>query len=296
MTTVECVRVATWNVNSVKQRVPRLLPWLDQRKPDVVCLQETKLADDAFAIVGAVVIGLGVLSGNPALLGQYGWYGPVAVPEPAALPLFTLATALALRCRRDLPATRASANRCQLGAARGAGEPERGPRDPDRVLGADGHARQPPDAGAGRPLDRLDGGRRGRHGDRAGARERAAGGNGIPVAVRAEVLKDRVSDVDEFAEAVRRVAGGGTALDPTIVSQLLSRKRNDDPLANLTPREREVLELMAEGRSNNAIAEQLVVTERAVEKHVTNIFSKLDLVNTPEDHRRVLAVLAYLRT
>jgi DNA-binding NarL/FixJ family response regulator len=110
------------------------------------------------------------------------------------------------------------------------------------------------------------------------------------------LLKDRVGDVDAFLDAVRRVADGGSALDPEVVSQLLGRKRRDDPLDELTPREREVLGLMAEGRSNQAIAEALVVTERAVEKHVTSIFSKLGLVNTPEDHRRVLAVLAYLRT
>jgi len=110
------------------------------------------------------------------------------------------------------------------------------------------------------------------------------------------LLKDRVGDVDAFLDAVRRVADGGSALDPEVVSQLLGRKRRDDPLDELTAREREVLGLMAEGRSNHAIAETLVVTARAVEKHVTSIFSKLDLVNTPEDHRRVLAVLAYLRT
>ena len=109
------------------------------------------------------------------------------------------------------------------------------------------------------------------------------------------LLKDRVADVDAFIDAVRRVADGGSALDPEVVSQLLGRKRRDDPLEELTAREREVLGLMAEGRSNNAIAEALVVTERAVEKHVTSIFSKLDLVNTPQDHRRVLAVLAYLQ-
>ena len=110
------------------------------------------------------------------------------------------------------------------------------------------------------------------------------------------LLKDRVSDVDEFAQAVRRVAGGGTALDPTIVSQLLSRKRDDDPLANLTPREREVLELMAEGSSNQAIADRLVISLRAVEKHVTSIFSALGLPSTGHEHRRVLAVLTYLRS
>src|ERR671936_1613493 len=109
------------------------------------------------------------------------------------------------------------------------------------------------------------------------------------------LLKDRVSDVDEFAAAVRLVAEGGSALDPAVVSQLVGRRRRDDPLEELTPREREVLELMAEGRSNHAIAEQLVVTERAVEKHVTNIFGKLRLAPAPEDHRRVLAVLAFLR-
>ena len=109
------------------------------------------------------------------------------------------------------------------------------------------------------------------------------------------LLKDRIGDVDAFIDAVKRVADGGSALDPEVVSQLLGRKRRDDPLEELTAREREVLGLMAEGRSNNAIAEALVVTERAVEKHVTSIFSKLDLVNTPQDHRRVLAVLAYLQ-
>lgn len=108
------------------------------------------------------------------------------------------------------------------------------------------------------------------------------------------LLKDRISDVDDFRAAVRRVAEGGSALDPAVVSQLVGRRRRDDPLGELTPREREVLELMAEGRSNHAIADQLVVTERAIEKHVTSIFSKLSLAPAPEDHRRVLAVLAYL--
>jgi DNA-binding NarL/FixJ family response regulator len=110
------------------------------------------------------------------------------------------------------------------------------------------------------------------------------------------LLKDRVSDVDEFAAAVRRVAEGGSALDPAVVSQLVGRRRRDDPLEELTPREREVLELMAEGRSNQAIAERLVITLRAVEKHVTSIFGKLRLPATSEDHRRVLAVLTYLRS
>jgi DNA-binding NarL/FixJ family response regulator len=109
------------------------------------------------------------------------------------------------------------------------------------------------------------------------------------------LLKDRVSNVDEFAAAVRRVGEGGSALDPAIVSQLVGRRRRDDPIDQLTPREREVLEHMAQGRSNQGIAEQLVVTERAVEKHVTSIFGKLRLPHAPEDHRRVLAVLTYLR-
>ena len=109
------------------------------------------------------------------------------------------------------------------------------------------------------------------------------------------LLKDRVADVDSFTDAVRRVANGGSALDPEVVALLLGRRRREDPLQSITPREREVLALMAEGRSNAAIAEALVVTERAVEKHVTSIFSKLDLTPTVEDHRRVLAVLAYLR-
>ena len=106
------------------------------------------------------------------------------------------------------------------------------------------------------------------------------------------LLKDRVTDLEHFSDAVRRVAQGGSALDPEVVSEMLGRKR--DPLDELTPREREVLALMAEGRSNAAIAEELVVTERAVEKHVTSIFGKLDLAPAPGDHRRVLAVLTYL--
>ena len=109
------------------------------------------------------------------------------------------------------------------------------------------------------------------------------------------LLKDRVSDVSEFAAAVRRVGEGGSALDPAIVSQLVGRRRRDDPIDQLTPREREVLEHMAQGRSNQGIADQLVVTERAVEKHVTSIFGKLRLPHAPEDHRRVLAVLTYLQ-
>ena len=109
------------------------------------------------------------------------------------------------------------------------------------------------------------------------------------------LLKDRIADVGEFADAVRRVADGGSALDPTIVSQLVGRRRGDDPIGLLTPREHEVLGLMAEGRSNSGIAERLVVTERAVEKHVTSIFSKLGLPPAEDDHRRVLAVLTFLR-
>ncbi len=109
------------------------------------------------------------------------------------------------------------------------------------------------------------------------------------------LLKDRVADVDRFVDSVKRVADGGSALDPEVVSQLVGRARRDDPLDELTPREREVLELMAEGRSNNAIAEHMIVTERAVEKHVTSIFGKLGLAPAPEDHRRVLAVVAFLR-
>jgi DNA-binding NarL/FixJ family response regulator/class 3 adenylate cyclase len=109
------------------------------------------------------------------------------------------------------------------------------------------------------------------------------------------LLKDRVSDLDEFAAAVRRVAEGGSALDPALVTQLVGRRRQHDPIEELTPREREVLELMAEGRSNQAIGERLFITPRAVEKHITSIFGKLRLPPAPEDHRRVLAVLAFLR-
>ena len=110
------------------------------------------------------------------------------------------------------------------------------------------------------------------------------------------LLKDRVSDFERFTDAVRRVAEGGSALDPEVVSQMLRRRRVVDPLAALTPREREVLALMAEGRSNQAISQVLVISERAVEKHVTSIFTKLDLPQAAETHRRVLAVLAFLHT
>jgi DNA-binding NarL/FixJ family response regulator len=108
------------------------------------------------------------------------------------------------------------------------------------------------------------------------------------------LLKDRVSDVSAFTDALRRVGEGGSALDPEVVASLLGRRRANDPLDRLTPREREVLGHMAEGRSNGAIARELVVTERAIEKHVTSIFSKLGLSAVEDGHRRVLAVLAYL--
>lgn len=110
------------------------------------------------------------------------------------------------------------------------------------------------------------------------------------------LLKDRVGDVREFMDALRRVARGGTALDPEVVAQLMLSKRADDPISSLTPREREVLAAMAEGRTNVGIARALGITEGATEKHISNIFSKLELPDTPNDHRRVLAVLAYLET
>ena len=108
------------------------------------------------------------------------------------------------------------------------------------------------------------------------------------------LLKDRVADIDAFTDALRRVGEGGSVLDPEVVAQLLGRRRADDPLDRLTPREREVLGQMAQGRSNGAIARELVVTERAIEKHVTSIFSKLGLSAAEDGHRRVLAVLTYL--
>jgi DNA-binding NarL/FixJ family response regulator len=110
------------------------------------------------------------------------------------------------------------------------------------------------------------------------------------------LLKDRIRDVDDFVAAVRRVGEGGSALDPKIVSTLLSRERPDDPVAKLTPREREILELMASGHSNQGIATKLVITLRAVEKHVSSIFGKLDLPSTGTESRRVLAVLMFLRS
>jgi DNA-binding NarL/FixJ family response regulator len=109
------------------------------------------------------------------------------------------------------------------------------------------------------------------------------------------LLKDRISDVKEFIAAVRRVAGGGSAIDPIIVSTLLSRRRDEDPLEQLTPREREVLDLMAQGNSNQGIADKLVITLRAVEKYVSSIFTKLRLPSTGTESRRVLAVLLFLR-
>jgi len=110
------------------------------------------------------------------------------------------------------------------------------------------------------------------------------------------LLKDRVAEVDRLTEAVRRVGEQGSVLDPDVVAQMLGRRRDDAPMDSLTPREKEVLAQMAEGRTNRAVAEQLAVSERAVERHVTSIFSKLDLPATEQDHRRVLAVLAYLGT
>jgi DNA-binding NarL/FixJ family response regulator len=109
------------------------------------------------------------------------------------------------------------------------------------------------------------------------------------------LLKERVGDVEAFVDAVARVAGGGSALDPEVVRRMLGRRRKDGPLDRLSPRERDVLAAMAEGKSNRGIAEALVVTEAAVEKHVTNIFHKLELGPTPTEHRRVLATLTYLR-
>ena len=108
------------------------------------------------------------------------------------------------------------------------------------------------------------------------------------------LLKERVAEVEEFVDALKRVAAGGTALDPEVVAQLLGRRKKNDPLETLTPREREVLALMAEGRSNSAIAASLFVTEKAVEKHTSSIFTKLDLTPAAVDHRRVMAVLRYL--
>ena len=111
------------------------------------------------------------------------------------------------------------------------------------------------------------------------------------------LLKDRVIDVDDFMDSLRRVAGGGTVFDPEVVSQLMVRRRSDDPVASLTPREREVLSLMAEGHSNRAIAGRLFVSDGAVEKHIRNIFTKLGLRSEDGDHhRRVKAVLTYLRS
>jgi len=117
----------------------------------------------------------------------------------------------------------------------------------------------------------------------------ASGGDGLGY-----LLKDRVSDVRRFVEAVRTVAEGGTAMDPEVVLQLLARRARDEPLASLTAREREVLAVMAEGRTNAGIAARLVITEKAVSKHINNIFTKLGLLPADDDNRRVLAVLTYL--
>jgi DNA-binding NarL/FixJ family response regulator len=110
------------------------------------------------------------------------------------------------------------------------------------------------------------------------------------------LLKDRIAEVERLSEAVERVSAGGSVLDPEVVAQMLGRARDEDPLDALTDREREVLGLMAEGRTNRAIASELFISERAVERHVTSIFTKLELAPTEEDHRRVLAVLTYLRS
>jgi DNA-binding NarL/FixJ family response regulator len=110
------------------------------------------------------------------------------------------------------------------------------------------------------------------------------------------LLKDRIAEVERLSEAVERVSAGGSVLDPEVVAQMLGRARDENPLDALTTREREVLGLMAEGRTNRAIAGELYISERAVERHVTSIFSKLELAPTDEDHRRVLAVLTYLRS
>jgi DNA-binding NarL/FixJ family response regulator len=132
---------------------------------------------------------------------------------------------------------------------------------------------------------------RGRRTPQTYARDLLAGGEGGV----GYLLKDRVADPAEFVDAVRRVAGGGTVLDPDAVAQLLGRQSGEGRLDLLTPRELEVLSLMAEGRSNRGIAERLLTTQRAVEKHVSNIFWKLDLPASDSDHRRVLSVLAWLR-
>jgi DNA-binding NarL/FixJ family response regulator len=118
---------------------------------------------------------------------------------------------------------------------------------------------------------------------------------GTALRVRECLLKDRIGDVADFLDAVKRVAGGGSAIDPQIVSTLLQRRRPDSPMERLTPREREVLGLMAEGNSNAGIAGRLVITQRAVEKHVSSVFDKLGIPSTGTESRRVLAVLLYLR-
>jgi DNA-binding NarL/FixJ family response regulator len=126
--------------------------------------------------------------------------------------------------------------------------------------------------------------------DRYLAQLLAQGGEGVGY-----LLKDSIAEVERLSEAVQRVAAGGSVLDPAVVAQMLGRAREDGPLDALTGREREVLELMAEGRTNRAIAAELFISERGIERHVTSIFTKLGLPTTQQDHRRVLAVLAYLR-
>jgi DNA-binding NarL/FixJ family response regulator len=121
-------------------------------------------------------------------------------------------------------------------------------------------------------------------------------GPSLPLLVDLLLLKDRVYDLADFVAAVKRVAGGGSALDPSVVSQLVGRRRRDVPIGDLSPREREVLELMAEGLSNSAIGARLFLTERGVEKHVSSIFQKLRLPVAADTHRRVLAVVAFLQS
>ena len=211
------------------------------------------------------------------------------------------------RPRRRLRAAprrrRAPARRCGL-RGRGAVRQRRGPAPPRGDAQAGRGGRRHPDAADadGRRAARRQGDPREPSRRRACSCSRSTSSPAYAMELLSEsaesvgyLLKDRVADIDEFAAAVRRVAEGGSALDPAVVSQLVGRHRRDDPLAELSPREREVLELMAEGRSNQAIAERLFVTLRAVEKHVTSIFVKLRLTATAEDHRRVLAVLALLR-
>jgi DNA-binding CsgD family transcriptional regulator len=175
------------------------------------------------------------------------------------------------------------------------------------MLGSHGNPCPGPDADVIPHPDRLDRSRaqrpprRERQGQQRQQRRdaedrRERGGQDVGTEAARQGMGEWVSDGDRFAEAVRRVAEGGSALDPEVVSHMLGRRRVKGPLEELTPREHEVLRLMAEGRSNHAIADALVISGRAVEKHVTSIFTKLNLPPAPEDHRRVLAVLAFLRS